>query len=278
MIRSSPFFLYSRRLAVCAAAILLTTLGNAWASETGAQGAAGEEHAAITNDQANAILEELKGIRKLLESIDKKGVAQAPARPPVPPTAKVSIKGSASLGSVDAPVTVVEFTDYQCTYCLKFIQNTFPKLKEQFIDTGKVRWVIRDMPLGFHKNARKAAQAAHCAGEQDKFWEMRGVLFANAKKLEAENLPSYAQIIGLDGAAFDSCLASDRYLAAIDDSSKDAGTAQITGTPTFVVGKAASDSVWGDSVEGDRVVGARDFKVFEERILKALGERQAAAK
>ncbi len=223
--------------------------------------------------QANAILEELKGIRQLLESIDKKGIAQVPTRPPVPPTAKVSIKGSESLGSADAPVTVVEFTDYQCPYCLKFIQDTFPKLKEQFVDTGKVRWVIRDMPLNFHKNARKAAQAAHCAGEQGKFWEMRNVLFANAKQLDEEKLPSYAQIIGLDAAAFGSCLASDRHLAAIDESSQDAGTVQITGTPTFVVGKAASDTV-----EGARVVGARDVKTFEQAILKALEEKQAKAK
>jgi protein-disulfide isomerase len=190
----------------------------------------------------------------------------------VPQTAKVSIKDTASLGSADAPVTVVEFTDYQCPFCLKFIRDTFPKLKEQFVDTGKVRWVIRDMPLGFHKNARKAAQAAHCAGEQGKFWEMRSVLFANAKKLEEENLPGYAEVIGLDGAAFKSCLASDRHLAEIDQSAQDAGTVRITGTPTFVVGKTA-----GDWVEGDRVVGARDLKTFEQAILKALQEKQARA-
>lgn len=88
---------------------------------------------------------------------------------------------------------------------------------------------MRDLPLGFHKNARKAAQAAHCAGEQDKFWEMRDILFTNAKKLEAENLPNYAQVVGLDGAAFESCLASDRHLAAIDRSSQDAGGVKITG-------------------------------------------------
>jgi protein-disulfide isomerase len=258
-----------RRLSIGAATLFLTLTGVAWVPHAGAQPAVGEQPAAIAGDQADAILQELKGIRQLLESIDKKSTAQAPQRPPVPQTAKVSIKGSASLGSADAPVTVVEFTDYQCPYCLKFIRDTFPKLKEAFIDTGKVRWVIRDMPLGFHKNARKAAQAAHCAGEQGKFWEMRTVLFANAKKLEEGNLPGYAQVIGLDGAAFASCLASDRHLAGIDTSVQDAGTVRITGTPTFVVGKAASDQV-----EGNRVVGARDFKVFEEQIVKALEEQK----
>jgi protein-disulfide isomerase len=258
-------------LAIGAAALFLTALSAAWVPDTRAQ-QGGDPSAAITRGQADAIVQELQEIRKLLESIDKKSLAQAPQRPKVPPTAKVSVKDSPVLGSADAPVTVVEFTDYQCTYCLRFIQQTFPKLKEQFIDTGKVRWVVRDMPLGFHKNARKAAQAAHCAGEQDKFWEMRSVLFLNAKKLEEENLPSYAQTMGLDMTAFDSCLASDRHLAAIDKSAQDAGGVQITGTPTFVVGTAT-----GDWVDGKRVVGARDFKIFEENILKLLEEKQANA-
>jgi len=261
-----------RRLAMGVVALFLTVLNAGWSPAAHAEQGAEAASAAITPDQADAIVQELKEIRKLLESIDKKSVAQAPKRPPVPPTAKVSVKDSPVLGSADAPVTVVEFTDYQCTYCLRFIQQTFPKLKEEFIDTGKVRWVIRDMPLGFHKNARKAAQAAHCAGEQDKFWEMRAVLFANAKKLEAENLPNYAQTMGLDMTAFDACLASDRHLAAIDKSMQDASGVQITGTPTFVIGKAS-----GDWVEGKRVVGARDFKTFEENIRILLDEKQAKA-
>jgi len=271
MIRSiAIFFHIRRRLAHGTGILLLTTLNAAWMPGASAQQAgAGNEPSTITRDQADAVLQELKEIRKLLESIDKKAVAQAPRRPPVPPTAKVSIKDSESLGSADAPVTVVEFTDYQCPYCLKFVNDTFLKLKAEFIDTGKVRWVVRDMPLGFHKNARKAAQAAHCAGEQDRFWEMRGVLFANATKLEEENMPSYAQTLGLDMPAFDACLASDRHLAAIDKSTQDAGGVQITGTPTFVVGKAT-----GDWVEGKRVVGARDFKIFQENIRKVLAEHQ----
>jgi protein-disulfide isomerase len=262
-----------RRLLQGAAILLLTTLNAAWAAGAGAQPAGEDQAAAITRDQADAIVQELREIRKLLESIDKKNVAQAPRRPAVPPTARVSIKDSASLGADDAPVTVVEFTDYQCPYCLRFVRETFPKLKEQFIDTGKVRWVVRDMPLGFHQNARKAAQAAHCAGEQDRFWEMRGVLFANARQLEEANLPKYAREVGLDAAAFASCLASERHLAGIDRSSQDAGGVQITGTPTFVIGKAASD--W---VEGKRVVGARDYKVFEAPILEVLEEKQALAR
>lgn len=261
-----------RRLAIGASALVLTALSAIWLPAAHAQQGVEDTSAAITRSQADAIVQELRQIRKLLESIDKKSLAQAPQRPKVPQTAKVSVKGSPSLGSIDAPVTVVEFTDYQCTYCLRFIQNTFPKLKAQFIDTGKVRWVVRDIPLGFHKNARKAAQAAHCAGEQDKFWDMRAALFLNARKLEQENLPNYAKTIGLDMTAFDACLTSDRHLADIDKSAQDASSVQITGTPTFVVGKAG-----GDWVEGNRVVGARDIKIFEQNILNLLEHKQANA-
>ncbi len=268
------FFNLVQRMFLGTGILILTLLNAAWASDAHVQQGAEDPSAAITHDQANAIVQELKEIRKLLESIDKKGVAQAPKKPSVPPTAKVSIKDSKSLGSTDAPVTVVEFTDYQCPYCLRFVQQTFPKLKEEFIDTGKVRWVVRDLPLGFHKNARKAAQAAYCAGEQGKLWEMRSILFTNAKKLEAENLPKYAQVIGLDTAAFDACLASERHLALIDQSVRDAGKVKITGTPTLVVGKAA-----GDTVEGNRIVGARNYKVFEDHILKLLlTEKRTVAK
>ena len=98
--------------------------------------------------------------------------------------------------------------------------------------------------------------------------EMRAVLFLNAKKLEEENLPNYAQTMGLDMTAFDSCLASDRHLAAIDKSAQEAGGVQITGTPTFVVGKVASD--W---LEGKHIVGARDYNVFEDPIGKLLEEK-----
>jgi len=261
---------FGRSLSIDIAVLSLALTVAAWVPPAAAQPAPVDQPAAITKNQGDAILEELRGIRKLLEGIDKKGVAQAPVRSPVPTTAKVSIKGSESLGSPDAPVTVVEFSDYQCPHCRKFAQKIFPKLKEQLVDTGKVRWVARDLPLPFHKNARKAAQAAHCAGEQGKYWEMRDALFDHATKLKEEDLPGYAQAIGLDGAAFESCLASDRYFAEIDQSVQDAGAVRITGTPTFVVGKAAND--W---VEGDRVVGALDLKAFDRTILKALQEEQA---
>ena len=218
------------------------------------------------------VLEELKAIRKILEKIEKQGLAGGQQRPARPTTATVAIANKPVMGSDSAPVTVVEFTDYQCPYCLRFTKTTFPYLKKDYIDTGKVRWVALNLPLPFHKDAKKAAQSAHCAGEQDKFWEMREELFKNPQKLAEEHLPEHAATVGIDVEAFKACMASDRHLADIDKDAKDAGAVRLTGTPSFIIGKTASGKITGDVV-----VGAQPLNVFNAAIKKALGEEDADA-
>ena len=235
-----------------------------------AEPAAGGD-AAITRDTANAILKELKEIRQVLEKIEKQG-GRAAKGPSKPTTASFSIKGKHTLGAEDAPVTVVEFADYQCPYCLRFAKTTFPLLKQKYIDTGLVRWVALNLPLPFHKDARKAAQAAHCAGEQDKLWEMRDVLFRNPRRLNAENLPAHAAALSLDMDAFNECLQSDRHLAEIDQDAKDANAVRLTGTPSFIIGKST-----GDTITGQVVIGAQPMNAFDRAISKAL-EQQTAEK
>jgi len=233
---------------------------------------AGAGNTTITVDSADAILKELKEIRKVLEKIEKQG-GRAAQRPSKPTTAKISTKGKQVMGAADAPVTVVEFADYQCPFCLRFTKTTFPLLKTKYIDTGKVRWVALNLPLPFHKDARKAAQAAHCAGEQDKFWEMRELLFRNPKKLNTENLPAHAETLSLEMTAFNECLQSDRHLADIDKDAKDANAVRLTGTPSFIIGKSTSDVITGDVV-----IGAQPMNKFDAAISKALGEKPAAQK
>jgi len=226
---------------------------------------------AINQDAAQSILQELKEIRRVLEKIERQGLAQPAPRPDTPQTASVSIgKDNTILGAPDAPVTVVEFTDYQCPYCKRFIQSTFPLLKRDFIDTGKVRWIVRDLPLGFHPNAHKAAQAAHCAGDQGKFWEMRDTLFRNNANLGIEQLPGYAREVGLDASAFSDCLSSDRFQAQINQDSQEANRIRITGTPTFIIGKTA-----GDTVTGQLVIGAQAPAVFTAEIQRILDQTAA---
>jgi protein-disulfide isomerase len=228
---------------------------------------------AISADTADAILQELKEIRKILEKLEKQGQARGPQRSPRPTHATISIKGKQVMGAADAPVTVVEFADYQCPFCLRFTKTTFPHLKRKYIDTGKVRWVALNLPLPFHKDARKAAQAAHCAGEQQRFWEMREILFHNPQRLNVENLPAHAAALSLDMAAFNECLQSTRYLAEIDQDAKDAKSISLTGTPSFIIGRTAPDKITGQVV-----VGAQPIRTFDVAIDKALAEGDAPAR
>jgi protein-disulfide isomerase len=237
-------------------------------------GNAGDERADAIDVQAGdskavdeAILEELKAIRRVLEKIEKQGLGEARKGPVKPTTATVAIGNKPAMGSESAPVTVVEFADYQCPYCLRFTKTTFPSLKQDYIDTGKVRWVALNLPLPFHKDARKAAQAAHCAGEQGKFWEMREELFKNPKKIAAEDLPEHAASVGVDVKAFNACMASDRHMTEIDQDAKDASAARLTGTPSFIIGKTASDKITGQVI-----IGAQPLNAFNAAITKALGE------
>ena len=228
---------------------------------------------AASDEKMDAILLELKAIRQVLEKIEKQGGTRAAQGPSKPTTARVSIKGKPTMGAADAPVTVVEFADYQCPFCLRFTKTTFPVLKQKYIDTGKVRWVALNLPLPFHKDARKAAQAAHCAGEQDKFWEMRDVLFKNPLKLNAEQLPAHAEALSLDMAAFTACLQSDRHLAEIDQDAKDANAVRLTGTPSFIIGQTANEAI-----SGQVIIGAQHMNVFDAAISKALKQKPVGQK
>ncbi|MBT8122163.1 MAG: DsbA family protein [Gammaproteobacteria bacterium] len=263
-----PNFYRVNWLGSVAAAAIICMISTTIAAETTGTGNASP---ALTQDTADAILKELREIRRVLEKIEKQGGrAQRPSRPT---TASVTIKDKQTMGADDAPVTVVEFTDYQCPFCLRFTNTTFPHLKKKYIDTGKVRWVGMNLPLAFHKDARKAAQAAHCAGEQEKFWEMRQVLFANPRKLGQEHLPAHAESLSLEMDAFNKCLASERHLAQIDQEAKDANAVRLTGTPSFIVGKTG-----GDKITGQVVIGAQPLNVFDAAIGKLLGEKPAAKK
>jgi len=256
----------------CLLAALLITMVPPAVHAADVTGAPAENRAGGSSAVDAAILEELKAIRQVLEKIEKQGLAGGQKRPARPTTATIAIESKPVMGSETAPVTVVEFADYQCPYCLRFTKTTFPYLKRDYIDTGKVRWVALNLPLPFHKDARKAAQAAHCAGEQGKFWEMREQLFRNPQKLAAEHLPGHAASAGVaDAEAFNACLASDRHLDDIDQDAKDASAVRLTGTPSFIIGKTASDKITGDVV-----IGAQPLNVFNAAIKKALGEDTTA--
>ena len=137
-----------------------------------------------------------------------------------------------------------------------------------------MRYVFRDLPLDFHKNAFKAAEATHCAGEQGKFWEMHALLFQNQAALGPEQLPAHAKTLGLGEAKFQECLASGRFAADIRKDMADAGAVGISGTPSFLVGVVQPD---GRVRVMKKLVGARpyaEFKAAFDSLLAAAGARR----
>ena len=176
--------------------------------------------------------------------------------------AHASTSGAPALGRADAPVTIVEFSDFQCPYCQRYFSSTFPELKRDYIDTGKVRYVFLDYPLDqIHPQARGAAVAAHCAEEQGKFWAMHDLLFQNQTALQPVQLSQHARKLGLDGKAFDACLAAGRSGSRIAASMAEGVAAGVSGTPGFVIGKTA-----GNVVDGTLIVGAQPTEVFRKAI------------
>jgi protein-disulfide isomerase len=165
------------------------------------------------------------------------------------------------LGSKDAPLTIVEFTDYQCPFCRQFHMNTFTELKKNYIDTGKLRFYSRDMPLEFHPNAMRAAQAARCANEQGQFWKMRDVMGSNPDKLEMPNLLAFAGDLKLNVDAFRTCVESGKFKNAVQTDVLEAMKIGADGTPSFVIGKSTPDGV-----DGVLMIGALPYPVFEQRL------------
>jgi len=183
-------------------------------------------------------------------------VAGAPS-PSAPSGAQVNMEAlmddDAVKGDPDAPVTIIEWSDFECPFCARFYTETLGLIEQQYINTGKVKLIYRDFPLSFHPNAQKAAEAAECAGEQGEYWEMHDLLFEKGVSGGVAAFKSYAQQLGLDTAAFNECLDTGAMAAEVQKDMADGAAAGITGTPGFLV-------------NGKLVSGAQPFSVFQQII------------
>lgn len=223
----------------------------------------------ISSDDAKEILKELREIRRLLERMQAPPAGAPRAAAPQPDArVKVAVGGAFVLGRPDAPLTMVEFTDYECPFCRQFHVSTFEALKKNYIDTGKMRYISRDFPLDFHRNAMQAALAARCAGEHGQFWQLRHVLLVNANALSPDAIRKFARDLGLDEPAFRACLDGDRYRKDVEKDLADGRAAGVSGTPTFVVGQTTADGV-----DGVRLVGAQPYAVFDAKIRELLADK-----
>jgi len=170
--------------------------------------------------------------------------------PPYLP-AKVALKAEGpSRGDAAAPVTIVEFSDYECNFCSS-VEPTVKRILDQY--PGKVRVVFQSFPISIHPHAQKSSEAALCAGEQGRYWEMHEKLFANQKELGTENLKARAKAIGLDPLAFDTCLDSGRMAPAVEQNRKLGESLGVNSTPFFFI-------------NGRPLSGAQPFERFREII------------
>lgn len=157
---------------------------------------------------------------------------------PDPEREGFTMAGDAYRGSLDAPIVVIEYSDYQCPFCRRHTESTQPVLDEQFVDTGQVRWVFRHFPLNIHPQAPAAGVAAECAGEQSQFWEMHELLFDDVASWSiSDPNPRFTELateIGLDSDAFSTCLEDESMMERVNSDFAD-GRAFVQGTPTFIV-------------------------------------------
>jgi protein-disulfide isomerase len=169
-----------------------------------------------------------------------------------------STDGDPSIGPEDAPVTIIEFGDYQCPYCQSWYQQTFDQLMANY--PGQIRFVYRDLPLPGHPESLPAAEAANCAGEQGDYWKFHDALYNGQYSLGRTAYEQYAADQGLDMAAFSACLDDHRYQDEIKADAADATRFGLNGTPSFVI-------------NGRILIGSRPFEDF-----KAIIDEELAVK
>jgi protein-disulfide isomerase len=191
------------------------------------------------SDLRKAYLDKLRGAAKV----------EIMLPPLLPPKVEVAAEGPAQ-GADKAPVTIVEFSDFQCPFCSR-AEETVKQVMDKY--KGKVRLVYRDYPLPFHNMAQKASEAAQCAGDQGKYWQMHEKLFANQSALAVPQLKGHAKALGLDASKFDKCLDSGEKAKVVEASKKAGDEAGVNGTPAFFI-------------NGRLISGARPFENFKEII------------
>lgn len=167
--------------------------------------------------------------------------------------------GSYFQGAEDAPVKMILFTDFQCPFCARFSMETLPQIREEYVKTGKVKFVFKNLPLDFHNMAETAAWAAICAGKQGMFWEYHDKIFENQGQLSREYFESLAEELSLDLEDFEICFRDRTVLRQITLDEQAAGGARISGTPAFLI-------------DGELMVGAQPFSAFKEVIDRKLSE------
>jgi protein-disulfide isomerase len=178
-------------------------------------------------------------------------------------------------GSDSARVALVEVSDFECPFCARYSMQTSAQVVREFVQTGKIRYAFVHLPIASHRNAFKASEAAMCAGDQGKFWEMRDRLFANQSALALPRLPESAIAVGLRMDTFNSCLSSARHAPQIQADMAMASRFGVRATPTFFIGSI--DPRTRTFTATHKIVGAKAFPVFKGALDAAVAGTPATA-
>ena len=230
-------------------------------------GAVGSGQGQSQTGDLETLRQEIAALRAEVEGL-KAAFKQAPAQPqqargPVAGAA-VSLDGAPAKGDDAAPITIVEYSDYECPFCARYASQTLPQILQQYVDTGKVRYVFKSFPLeSIHQNAFSAHVAASCSGEQDQYWAMHDRLFANQSALGAAERAGHAEAVGLDTARFNECLESGRHSDAVRADITSGQEIGVRGTPTFLIGRTADG---GQFEPASVLVGSQPYPAFQQAI------------
>ncbi|MFB5648394.1 MAG: DsbA family protein, partial [Candidatus Nitrosomaritimum aestuariumsis] len=205
-------------------------------------------------------------LQQAISRLESKMESNQPTPQQAPQPVRISLDDDPIRGDPDAPITIIEFSDFQCPFCARFHEQTLPSLLEEYIDEGKVNFVYRDFPIqSIHPNALPAAVAAECADDQGKYWEYHDILFEKQSswaRLDSNSAIStfsqYATDVGLEKEQFDSCLGSGKHLEEVQGDLRDGRDYDITGTPGFFIGN--------DEIGFVKLNGAQPFESFKRVI------------
>lgn len=214
------------------------------------------------NQILSKALNELKAeIGVLKQSVGKSNSVMADA--------SAMIDNDPTLGDEDAPLIIIEYTDFLCPFCKKHELNTFVKLKEAYIDTGKIQYVVKDFSLSSNSSAILAAVAANCAEEQGNYWSMRHMIFENQRDLSKDKLIGFADLLKLNQQAFIQCIDDPKQAHEVENDVAYAEQIGIQSTPSFVIARKEKNRLLDIKV----VRGAYNYKRFSQ-LLDSLPKKQ----
>jgi len=225
------------------------------------------EQLAQIRAELKTIRSEMAQQRQALTEVHKATVASPVAAAKLQPTTfEVEPGDGPVLGNKNATIWIVEFTDFQCPFCSRYHTQVFPQLKQNYIETNKIQYTVRDYPLGFHKYAKLAAISTNCAADQNAYWKMRDELFASKGVINETLFTELAEKLGLEMNDFSKCIAEDIRAKKVESDLAYGQRLGIQGTPSFFVGRMEN----GKLVNAQRIIGAQPYSKFAQVVDKLI--------